>query len=219
MPTRIAIIHATRLAVDPIAAAFNALWPEAERLDLLDQTLSIDRARSAEITPALTARFIALAEYAQLAGAAGILFSCSAFGPCIDAARRAVALPILKPNEAMFREALGAGSRLGLIATFEPSIAPMRDELLAMAAESGCSITLEVVCVPEAFAALDAGDGERHDRLVAQAAAAIGSVDAVMLAQFSMARAATLCRQSTTAPLFTSPECAAAAMKSLVSSA
>ena len=76
-----------------------------------------------------------------------------------------------------------------------------------------------MACAPEAFAALDAGDGERHDRLVAEAVATLGPVDAIMLAQFSMARAAPLCRQAAVAALLTSPECAAAAMKRLVGAA
>src|SRR5689334_19257164 len=42
---RIALIHATPLAVDPIDAAFDAQWPDAERVNLLDDSLSVDRAR------------------------------------------------------------------------------------------------------------------------------------------------------------------------------
>jgi hypothetical protein len=55
-------------------------------MNLLDDSLSADLARSAGgLDARMTARFVALAAYAIGTGAQGILFTCSAFGPCIDA--------------------------------------------------------------------------------------------------------------------------------------
>jgi hypothetical protein len=42
---RIALIHAVRVAMDPIAAAFVRGWPEAETVNLLDEALSRDLER------------------------------------------------------------------------------------------------------------------------------------------------------------------------------
>src|SRR5437762_11527781 len=93
----------------PVHAAFARLWLEAECTDLLDTALSVDRERDGELTPAMTRRIAALAEYADGTGAAGILFTCSAFGEAIEAAASASRVPVLKPNEAMFEAALGVG--------------------------------------------------------------------------------------------------------------
>lgn len=210
---RIALIHATPLAVEPINAAFERWWPQAERFDLLEGALARDRARD---TGGLAERFLALSTYASLAGAQGILYTCSAFGPEIDAARERVRLPTLKPNEAMFDEALQAGRRIALIATFEPSMAPMRAELVAMAAQRGQGIELLPCFVPGAMDALSRGDGDLHDTLIADHVAALPAVDVVMLAQFSMARARERAAGATQAPVLSSPDSAVQALRRLL---
>ena len=42
MSARIGVIHATRVAVSPIEAAFESHWPEAEVVQLIDESLSRD---------------------------------------------------------------------------------------------------------------------------------------------------------------------------------
>lgn len=104
---RIALIHALGLSVAPINGELARAWPQAERMNLLDDRLSADLARSAAGPDArMTRRFLDLAGYAFRHGADAILFTCSAFGPCIDAvARRWPDRAVLKPNEAMIDEA------------------------------------------------------------------------------------------------------------------
>jgi Asp/Glu/hydantoin racemase len=210
---RIALIHATPLSMAPIEAAFERHWPEAERMHLLDDSLSRDRERDGELTHEMVDRFIALASYAKGAGAHAVLFTCSAFGPAIEAAGRAVEIPTLKPNEAMFEQALEMGRKLALIATFRPSLVAMSDEIETMAQARDREIELRTVFVPGAMADLAAGRGEEHDRKIAQAAAQVKDYDAVMLAQFSMAAAAPLVQQQLHCPVLTSPGCAVLALR------
>ena len=81
----------------PVNAAFESDWSEAQRLNLLDDSLSADLARHGRLDEAMHARFESLARYAlDDAGAQAILFTCSAFGPCIEAvalARPGVPIP------------------------------------------------------------------------------------------------------------------------------
>src|SRR5881628_3906798 len=100
---RIALIHALAHSVEPINTALARDWPEATRMNLLDDSLSADLARSGQgLDASMHERFQRLAQYALDSGANGILFTCSAFGPCIDAvARRHPSVPVLRPNEAM----------------------------------------------------------------------------------------------------------------------
>jgi Asp/Glu/hydantoin racemase len=134
MTTRIALIHAVAVAIAPVEAAFRELWPEAECCNLLDDSLSLDRERDGVLTAAMSRRIAALAEYAAATGAVGILFTCSAFGQAIEAAAARAAVPMLKPNEAMFEAALAAGRRIGMLATFAPSVPSMEAEFRDMAA-------------------------------------------------------------------------------------
>jgi hypothetical protein len=134
---RIALIHALKHSIAPIEKAFARLWPTARLANLLDDSLSADLARDGALTPAMTDRFLALARYAKASGADGVLFTCSAFGPCIEAcAREFSPLPVLKPNEAMIEDALalvGARGRIGLLATFGPTLESMPAEFAAAA--------------------------------------------------------------------------------------
>jgi len=209
---RVALIHALSHSVAPVNDAFARLWPECRRMNLLDDSLSTDLAASPRgLDDAMTGRFLALAEYVVGAGAQGILFTCSAFGPCIDAVKaRWPKLPVLKPNEAMIDEAVAraraGGRRIALLATFEPTLVSMRNEFPP-------DIALELVHVPAAMQALDAGDGDEHDRLIAAAAARVREVDLFALAQFSMARAAGAVAAATTLPVLVTPASAVLAMR------
>ena len=213
---RVALIHATALAVAPIQAAFERHWPQARRMNLLDDSLSVDRAAAGELTQEMVQRFVALARYAQGTGCSGILFTCSAFGPAIEAAGRATGLPTLKPNEAMFEQALATKSgplRLGLLATFQASIPSMGDELQAMAAAAGRSVELRSVFVPEAMDDLAAGRVADHHRKIAEASRELADCDAVMLAQFSMAAAQPAVQAQLPCPVLASPDCAVLALQ------
>jgi len=207
---RIALIHALRHSPPPIEAAFAAAWPEARLMNLLDDSLSADLAREGQLTPAMTERFLTLARYAAGTGAQGILFSCSAFGPCIEACARDLApLPVLKPNEAAIEEAVKIGRRIGLLATFPGTLASMPPEF-----PPGVEV---VPCLaPGALAALDAGDAETHDWLAAEAAVALRDCDVVLLGQFSLARAAAQVAAATGRPVVTTPDSAVAKLKRLL---
>jgi hypothetical protein len=212
---RIALIHATPVAVEPIAQSFCDLWPEAETVNILDGGLSVDRASSGELTPALSRRIMALAEYGLSTGACGILFTCSAFGPAIDAVRDAFSTPVLKPNEAMFEEALQYGDRIGMVATFAPAVASMEQEFSEEAARLRPTARLTTRLAEGAMDALRSGDSEAHNRLVADAVAKLPPCDATMLAHFSTSRAGAASRAAIDRPVMSSPDSAVRKLRRL----
>ena len=210
---RIALIHATPVAIDPIVAAFKRLWPAARTTNLLEDSLSADLAAAGRLTDRITERFVTLARYARGCGADAILFTCSAFGPAIEAARTALDVPVLKPNEAMLDEALAAGTRIGLMATFEPSIPSLKAELEDLAREKRVKLTIRTEAVPAALAALHGGQPNEHDRLIAAAAAKMEDCEALILGQFSMASAAESIASKPGRKVLTSPASAVMRLK------
>jgi Asp/Glu/hydantoin racemase len=212
--TRIALIHAVEVAVDPVAAAFAQLWPEARCTNLLEDSLSPDRAaETGAISSTMSQRIGALADYAVLTGADGILFTCSAFGPAIDLAGARLPVPVLKPNEAMFDDAMKSGRRIGMLATFGPAVDTMNAEFRDAASAAGIDAELETLLVPHALAALKIGDAETHNRLIAEMAPRLKHCDAIMLAHFSTSRAKAAVEEALGREVFTSPTSAVTALR------
>ena len=205
---RIGLVHAVQLAMAPVQAAFRECWPEANLMNVLDDSLPGDLEAAGCIKPEMTARFESLIRYCMGQRADAVLFTCSAFGPAIEAAARTVNIPVLKPNEAMFEQALSCGKRVGMIATFQPAVAPMEAEFYAQAKAMGVEATIQTHCFPEALNAAKAGDYACHNRIVADAAAQLRDVDVLLLAHFSMVPALDVVKQSVSVPVLTSPHAA-----------
>lgn len=211
---RIALIHALAHSPPPVNAAFERLWPEAVRMNLLDDSLSADLAARGGIDAEMTGRFIALGDYAVANGADAILFTCSAFGPCIEAVKAHLAPRlVLKPNEAMLDEAVAraaalGGASIGLVASFAPTLA-------SMPAEFPPQLRLRTALAEGALEALDRGDLAAHDDAAVRAALTLAATGCrlIALAQFSLARAAPRVAAATGLPVLTTVDSAVSRLR------
>lgn len=179
-------------------------------MNLLDDSLSADLARDGKLTDAMTERFRSIGRYVASTGTDGILFTCSAFGPCIEAvAGERAPMPVLKPNEAMIEEAVKSGPKVGLLSSFPPT-------LVSMPREFPASIQLMPKLAEGAMAALDRGDRAEHDRLVVEASKDLRDCDVIALAQYSMAPAAEQVARVTGRPVLTTPDSAVMKLKRML---
>lgn len=212
---RIALIHALSHSVGPINAVMAHHWPEATCMNLLDDSLSADLASSGRgLDDALHQRFHDLATYAIGTGADGILFTCSAFGSCIEAVARCYPqVPVLKPNEAMIADAVKTSGPIGLIATFGPT-------LESMPAEFPPNLDVRCALALGALDALNRGDVEQHDALIVEQARQLAAAgcNTIALAQFSMARALGPCEEASGKPVLTTVHSAVLELKRRLSS-
>ena len=207
---RLALIHALPDSLAPLDAALDRRWPEATRMHLLDSSLSRDLADSPTgLDARFDRRFLALAEYALATGAEALLFSCSAFGRCIDrVAARHPDTPVLKPYDGMLADATDLPGPVGIVATFAPTLSSLRRELPA-------TTTWMTAMAPRALEALQAGEVAHHDLAITEAAAGLvqAGCRAIALAQFSMARAASVVAAHCRVPVLTAPDSAVRALR------
>ena len=215
---RIVLIHATPVSIGPIQVAFEEQWPDAETVNLLDDSLGKDLNAGNFERDLIEYRIVTLGKYGERIGADSILYSCSAFGREIDAAKKQLHIPVLKPNEAMFEEAINIGGKIGMIATFKPSIPSMEQEFYSMTKVLNRKVQLDSIFVDGAMDVLAKGDLERHNRLIQEASTIFVGYGAVMLAQFSASQASKTVEDQLGCTVLTSPLSAVRKLKdSLVS--
>jgi Asp/Glu/hydantoin racemase len=186
--TLLVLIH----TVPPLVALFDRLaaelLPGVQVKHILDEPLlEIVRQRGG-VNAADAERLRQHILLAQAIGAQAALVTCSTISPLVDAAGPA-GLPVLKIDEAMLDAAVQSGQTLGVLATNPTTLGPTSSLLEARAAAAGRQVRLVTRLVPGALEALLRGDGATHDRLLRAAIeAALPEVDAIVLAQASMAR-------------------------------
>ncbi|MFD5703176.1 aspartate/glutamate racemase family protein [Streptomyces lasiicapitis] len=149
----------------------------------------------------------ALAEAAAGGGGGGadaVLCTCSTIGGVAESHAAAVGVPVLRVDRPMAAAAVRAGSSVAVVATVASTLEPTRALVAQEAARAGRPVDVRTVLVDGAWERFEAGDREEFLRLVVDAVEAVaGSVDAVVLAQASMADAAD--RVSAAVPVLASP--------------
>lgn len=181
--------------VAPLIAEFDRLCrsmlPGIEMFNILDEPLLEQIRRRGHSTPDDEVRLSAHVAAAEAVGAVCVLVTCSTVSQCVDAIRPACAIPVVAIDEAMVDEAVRlGGTRVALLATNPTTIEPSRALLLSASGRAGRRIEVRQRLVPDALAALTAGDGRTHDSLVEAAIREEAArADVVVLAQATMARA------------------------------
>ena len=104
---------------------------------------------------------------------------------------------------------------LCLLEAMQVTIPRLKKEFEDLASSRGIRLKLKTRTVPAAIAALQKGHIFEHDSLIAAAAAEMGQCDALVLGQFSMARAAAGIPKAPGRKVLTSPHSAVARLKQL----
>lgn len=205
---KVAVLHTSLVfvTVEPVITdLIGELIPDAEILHFVDSDVLATVVREQGISAQSESRMVHLAQAAEAAGADVIFSACSSLGPTLDAARRAVAVPVVKIDEAMAVEA-SRFDRIGVLATVPTTLGPTSDLIAARAAENGRSPTIVRHLCPGAFDVLMRGDRPKHDDMVAGHASALaGDVDVLVLAQASMQRLVSRLEDETGLRVLSSP--------------
>ena len=177
---------------------------------MVDESLIQDTVRSGKLRKETVRRLVSMIASAESAGAAAVLVTCSSIGPGATIAQSLFEIPVLRVDDAMAEAAVRQARVIGVLATLRTTLEPTCALLRQKAAQAGREVELVECLCEEAFPAVLAGDTEMHDRILRQALAGeLKEVDAVVLAQASMARVvATLDAAVLPRPVLSSPELA-----------
>ena len=210
---RIGLVHALRDSIPPLDAAFAQHWPAAVTTHLFDSSLYVDRSRNAIEAPEINRRIAELLRYCTSTGAEAILFTGSFFGAAVEAGRQGLSVPVLTSYEALVEAAFSMGRRFAVVSTAKDSAPLLTADLRRYAEAHKLPLETEELVASGAMEALFSGDTGRHDELIAAAAAQSSDCDAVLLAQFSMARASALAAERSGKRILTAPETAVLKLK------
>lgn len=209
---QIGVIHATPLSLAPMAGAMGIEFPAASVRHVLDDSLLADLRAAGRLTPELETRMERLIEHLLADGIDALQFACSGYVPVVDRTAARVAIPVRKPDEAMYAELARAGhEHVGIVATVQPALDLAEQQLRELLAATAADTRVTTRCVPEALDAAQVGDDGELAHLLTAAVNELGAagVDVVAFAQYSMSPVADEVAELTGVPIVSGPRAAA----------
>lgn len=205
----IALISATPVAIPPAQAAITAAFGDVDVWNILDDRLMVEAESRGGLTPELAARMETLIGFAVSQGADAALLTCSLYGSVAD--QYVGPIPILAPDSAVFDDVINSPYRRVLVvASFDEALHDSTTRLREAAAARGRAVEVSGVAVPAAMASAKSGDpAPLVDDLTAAIQPLVETIDAVLLAQYSLAPARAGLEELLGLPVFSGPLSAA----------
>ena len=217
MPQKLCCLHTSPTLTPMFGALCAQHLPDVNVFHMVDESLIKDTVAHGHLRKLTIRRLFAMVESAFAAGSDAVLVTCSSIGEGVALTQRMFDLPVVRIDDAMAEAAIEQGSTIGVLATLRTTLEPTIELVQAKAAEAGKKIKVVHSMCPGAFDAVLAGDVATHDRIVSEALLQMNTVDAIVLAQASMARVvATLPKDAISVPVLSSPELAVLRVRQLL---
>ncbi len=189
MKKTIALIHTTKIVIEPIQKLFAQIIPEVKTFHLLDEGILEILFKKRYINSQVNRRVCNLVFSAEEAGADLIMLTCSSISPCADIAGKMVNVPLLKIDEVMVNAAVDKGGTVGVVASSKTTLQPTRIFIEKVAREKEKKVSIKTYLCEEALKAILAGKSDKHDEIILKKINEISQkVDVIVLAQASLAR-------------------------------
>jgi hypothetical protein len=215
---KVAFLHTAPPAIPPLVKFYSEAAPDLEISHMMEDGLLklLAAGRHEIVLERLRAMGTAARDTydAELA-----MITCSSVPlQMASVLRGELAIPVLKIDGPMARMAVEAGPRVGIAATFRPTIQPTSTLLTDTAAALGREVELVTEFVEGAYDALFSGDLATHDRLLLEGVRRLTStgVQSVVLAQVSMARIRDAAQAESPVPVLSSMDTSLAAIRELL---
>lgn len=208
MPT-LGLIHNSATLVPIFTEIAGRVMPaDVKLLHFVDESTIKNTIAAGHLEKRTMRQVIRLVGSAFDAGCDVAMVTCSSIGKAVEMAAELYDQPVVRVDRAMAEKAVETGKRIGVVATLSTTLNPTADLIRRVSAERGKAIEIVEHLCEGAFAAVMAGDGATHDRIVGEGLTqGMADVDAIVLAQASMARVVTsLPEGAVAAPVYASPE-------------
>lgn len=185
---RVGVVHTFLYSVEDLKAQFREQLPEAEMINIIDDSLLEEALANGAVTPAIISRMCDYYQNLQELGCVCALNQCSSVGEASDIAGRTVSMPIFKIDRPMARKAAELGEKIAVIATACSTVEPSSRLVESEAARLGRRVQVDRCFVEGAYECLlKTGDKQKHNEMVvAKVEEAAKDHDVIVLAQGSM---------------------------------
>ena len=220
MERKVAVIHTTVVTCDGINSRLKALVPDAEVMNIVDDSLLNDVKKEGMLTKEVTRRLLTYALEAQDWGAELILNACSSVGEGVDVIRPLLKIPYLEIDEPMARFAVEKGEKIAVYGTVKTTLEPSARLISRIAEAEKKKVVVDSYLASDAFEALTVEKNqEKHNQILESLIRNTGNqYDVLVLAQASMS-VLIPCLADITKPILSSMdsgvEAAAKALKGL----
>ena len=188
MKKRIGVVHTFLYSVEDIKAQFKKQLPEAEMINIIDDSLLEEALANKGVTPNIVGRMYNYYRNLQDLGCVCALNQCSSVGEASDIVGKLINMPIVKIDAPMAEEAIKLGSKVAVIATAISTVEPSSRLVEGKALAAGKTVTVDRCFVEGAYEfLLKTGDRQKHNEMVvAKIREAAETHDVIVLAQGSM---------------------------------
>ena len=187
--TTVGFLHTSAVHVATFDRLLAELAPQYRSVTAIDETLLADARQSGP--ESVSDRVVAAINDLRAAGADIVCCTCSTIGGIAEHA--SVGIPAFRVDRPMAARAVQAATRIGVLAAVDSTLEPTCAVLVDEATMAGAAVDLRPVVVPSAWERFEAGDHDGYITLITTAARTLApDVDAIVLAQASMANAETL---------------------------
>ena len=207
MKRKIAMIHATYKAVEPMMKAFEKLAPEYEIVNYVNEELLAAVNRNHGPGKRELRMFARTALGAMDDGADVVLVCCSVFCADVPLIANFTEAPVVAVNEPMLRRAAEIGGRIGVVSTTATSAPKTQEQIECILEKMGKTAEFRHEVTTEAMTALRQGNLEGHNRIVAESVERLREqgCSCIVLSQITIAQAKDEITKEG-CPVLTSPE-------------
>jgi len=212
----IALISAVTSAIKPATIEIKKQFESVTIWNILDDRLLEEAGREGGLTRDLYARMRRLIDHALIEGADGVLLTCSLYGPVATDSREIV--PVMAPDQAAFEEIVSQDyNSILLIASTKPSMEDSLERLQALYAGKTTVPQFHATVVEGAHQAVIEEDSDAlAEALFARTQPYLDRIDAIFLAQYSLAPAMNGMMRRTSLPVISGPRSAARLLKEVL---